>query len=41
MKKGIDSVNPKKQNKYMSPYYFVFYIQYEFMYKARNTKWFA
>jgi len=31
-------MNPKKQTKYMSPYYFLFYIQYE---KARNTKWFA
>ena len=34
MEKGIHvhSVNLKKQKKYMSPYYFLFYIQY-----ARNT----
>jgi len=31
MKKGIHIMNPKKQNNYMSPYYFSFYIQYEFM----------
>jgi len=38
MKKGIHIMNPKKQKKYMSPYYFLFYIQYAFMLKARNTK---
>ena len=41
MKKGIHIIHPKYQKKYMSPYYVVFYIQYEFMLKARNTKWFA
>jgi len=30
MKKGIQIMNQKKQ-KYMSPYFFLFYIQYEFM----------
>jgi len=24
-------MNPKKQKKYMSPYFFWFYIRYEFM----------
>ena len=41
MKEGIHIVNLKKQKKYMSPYYFLFYIQYEFTSKARNTNWFA
>ena len=31
MKKGIHFVYLKKQKKYMSPFYFLFYIQYEFM----------
>jgi len=32
MKKGIHIVNLKKQKeKYISPYYILFYIQYEFM----------
>jgi len=31
MKKGIQSVNLKKKKRYILPYYFVFYIQYEFM----------
>ena len=32
MNKGIHIVNLKKQKKeYMSPHYFLFYIQYEFM----------
>ena len=31
MKKGIHIMNPKKEKQYTSPYYFVFYIQYEFM----------
>ena len=32
MKKGIHIVNLKKaKQKYMSPYYFLFYMQYEFM----------
>jgi len=31
MKKGIHIMNPTKQKKYMSPYFFLFYIQYEFM----------
>jgi len=31
MKKDIHIVNLNKQNKYMSQYYFLFYIQYEFM----------
>jgi len=33
MKKGIHIVYLKKQKQevYMSPYYFLFYIQYEFM----------
>jgi len=31
MKKGIHIMNPKKQTKYMSQYYFLFHIQYEFM----------
>jgi len=31
MKKGIPIMNLKKKKKYMSPYYFLFYIQYEFM----------
>mgnify|MGYP007133226646 CR=1 FL=1 len=30
MKKGIQIMN-KKTQKYMSPYFFLFYIQYEFM----------
>jgi len=38
MKKGILIVNLKIHKKYMSLYYFLFYIQYEFMKKARNTK---
>jgi len=38
MKKGIHTMNPKKPKKDMSPYYFLFYIQYEFMWKSRNTK---
>jgi len=41
MKKGIHIMNPKKQTKYMSPYFFLFYIRYEFMYEAGNTKWFV
>jgi len=31
MKKGIHIMNPKKQNKYMSPYYFLFYIQWAYV----------
>ena len=31
MKKGTDIVYLKEQKKYMSSYYFLFYIQYEFM----------
>jgi len=31
MKKGIHIMNPKKQEKDMSLYYCLFYIQYEFM----------
>ena len=34
MMKGLHNVYLKKQNKYMSPYYFLFCIQYEFMKKA-------
>jgi len=41
MKKCIHIMNPKQKKKYMSPYFFLFYIRYDFMYKARNTKWFA
>ena len=38
MKKGIHIVNLKKKatKKYMSPFYHLLYIQYEFMQKARN-----
>jgi len=39
MKKGIHIMNPKKQNKvYVNV---LLFILYEFMYNARNTKWFA
>jgi len=31
IKKGMRIINPKKQKKYMSPYYFLFFIKYEFM----------
>ena len=31
MQKGIHIMNPKKQKKYMSLYYFLFYIPYKFM----------
>ena len=31
MKKGIHTVNLQSKNKYMPPYYFLLYIQYEFM----------
>jgi len=34
--KGIHIINKKKQK--LSPYFFLFYIRYEFMLKARNTK---
>jgi len=38
MKKGIHIMNPKMQRKKdMSLYSFLFYIQYEFMQKTRNT----
>ena len=33
-KKGIHINESKKAKKYMSPYYFLFYIQYKFMQKA-------
>ena len=29
MKKDIHIMNPKKQKKYVSPYYFLFYSQHE------------
>ena len=28
----------KAKKMYMSPYFFLFYIRYEFIYKVRNTK---
>jgi len=31
MRKGKHIVNLKKQKSYMSPYYFLFYIEYEFI----------
>jgi len=31
MKTGIRIMNKKKQNKYMSPNYFLFYVPYQFM----------
>ena len=31
MNKGINIMDPKSKNKDMSPYYFLFYIQYKFM----------
>jgi len=37
MKKGIHIMNKKKQKKYISLYYFLFYIQYEFIWKAQYT----
>jgi len=30
MKKGMHIINPIKPKKYTSPYYFLFYVQYEF-----------